>query len=206
MRVRKVVNRSGKKFRGKFPSKKVGRMIQWESLLERDAILWFEYHPSVAMYAEQPRVLLYYDKAGQQHKYVPDFRIELRNGTTVEVEVKPFTKLADRDVAAKLACIALQYQQMGANYRILTEREIRAQPRFSVFTALHRAATQLVCLNARQQWLLSEAADLLGATEHVRRLFAHDSSEEQFRRSLDDESLNWLKDFNPGENHDPLHI
>ena len=41
-------------FRGKFPSMKVNRMIHWESLLERDAIMLFEFSPGVASYREQP--------------------------------------------------------------------------------------------------------------------------------------------------------
>ncbi len=50
MLARKVVTRRGRRFRGYYPSAKLGRMVAWESLLERDAILLIEFSPGVLTY------------------------------------------------------------------------------------------------------------------------------------------------------------
>src|SRR3546814_4075345 len=39
MPVRNVITRSGRHFRGLYPSRKVGRMVVFESILERDVIM-----------------------------------------------------------------------------------------------------------------------------------------------------------------------
>lgn len=54
MLVRKVITRRGRRFRGYFPSRKLGRMVAWESLTERDVILLLEFSPGVLSYQEQP--------------------------------------------------------------------------------------------------------------------------------------------------------
>jgi hypothetical protein len=54
MRARKVVTRSGKRIRGKFPSTKLGRMVHWESLYERDAILYLFSPPATMRRRTQP--------------------------------------------------------------------------------------------------------------------------------------------------------
>lgn len=76
MRVRKVVTRSGKRFRVKFPSRKMNQMVQRESLLERDAILHFECHPLVVTYQAKSSIEIYYDREAICHKYFPDFRLD----------------------------------------------------------------------------------------------------------------------------------
>ncbi len=60
MPVRKVVTPSGRKVRGYFPSKKMGRMVAWESQIELDAILLFEFSPGVISFQEQPEKIQYY--------------------------------------------------------------------------------------------------------------------------------------------------
>ena len=64
MPVRTVVTRSGKRFRGYFPSRKLRRMVGWESILERDAIAVLEYLPTVLHYEEQPSEETYYLEDG----------------------------------------------------------------------------------------------------------------------------------------------
>lgn len=92
MPVRKVVLPTGRKVRGYFPSKKMGRMIEWESPLERDAIVLLEFSPGVVSFQEQPRKVIFYI-GGVPHVYFPDFEVVLTNGKVIDVEVKPALKL-----------------------------------------------------------------------------------------------------------------
>ena len=52
-------------------------MVEWESLLERDAILLFEFSPGVVSYQEQPAEILY-ELEGVIHRYYPDFEVILK--------------------------------------------------------------------------------------------------------------------------------
>ena len=137
MRVRKVVTRSGRHHRGKFPSLKLERMVHWESFLERDAILHFEYHPLVTSYQEQPSVELFYDEGGEVRTYYPDFRVEFDDGRDLLIEVKPASKLEKPDVKAKLDAVARRFEEQGRAFRVLTEADIRREPLFSNLRRLH---------------------------------------------------------------------
>jgi hypothetical protein len=145
-RVRRVVTRSGRGHRGKFPSLKLARLVHWESLIERDAILVTEYDPSVLRYQEQPSVETYYDKEGKVRRYTPDLMIERHDGITI-AEVKPAKKLRSLPLRAKLAAIALRMQERNQPFRILTEVEIRREPRFSNAARIHDALRSLYSLD-----------------------------------------------------------
>ncbi|MCX6056896.1 MAG: TnsA endonuclease N-terminal domain-containing protein [Chloroflexi bacterium] len=86
MPVRKVSNHS-RNVIGRFPFAKMGRMIAFESLLERDFIYLLEYDPSVKWFEEQPLSIKYLQE-GKQFQYTPDFHL-LENGQHVLVECKP---------------------------------------------------------------------------------------------------------------------
>ena len=96
MSSRKVVTRRGRRIRGYFPSYKCGRMIAWESLLERDAILLLEFSQGVVSYGDQPAVIDYSD-GEQMRKYYPDFEAMLECGEAVHMEIKPAAELEPAD-------------------------------------------------------------------------------------------------------------
>jgi hypothetical protein len=131
----KVVTRSGRKIRGHFPSLKMGHMVPWESLLERDAILLFEFSPGVRTFRAQPEEVVYVDE-DTTRRYYPDFEITGNRGRVIHVEVKPEAMLARPDVSRKLRSVADHYQRQGRDYRILTDQTIRREP-------LHRNLTLL---------------------------------------------------------------
>ena len=181
MPVRKVVTRSGKKFRGRFPSRKNAISIAWESLHEKDAILYLEYCSSVASYEEQPSEETYYVR-GVPHRYYPDLRARLVNGQVVDIEVKPSRKLLNKELKEKYGRIAAMYQKSGRNFRILTERDYRAQPLHSNLKRLHRAskliwreadmAVLLARLGSGPSWTLEQAGHLLGKGDRALALVA----------------------------------
>lgn len=102
MAVRKVVTRSGHGVRGYFPSRKMMRMVAWESQLERDAIMLLEFSLEVVGFREQP-VRVYFDQDGERHQYIPDFEVDLADGRILHVEVKPESKLRKPDIARRFA-------------------------------------------------------------------------------------------------------
>lgn len=130
MPVRKVVTPSGRKVRGYFPSKKMGRMVAWESQIELDAILLFEFSPGVAAFQEQPEKIQYYVD-GEQFTYFPDFEVVLTHGETIHVEVKPASKLKKLELRNRLENIAMHYAKQSRKFRVLTDKEIRVEPRLS---------------------------------------------------------------------------
>lgn len=127
MLSRKVVTRRGRRFRGYFPSYKLGRMVAWESLLERDALYLLEFSPGVVSYREQPTLVQYFDGA-QIRDYYPDFELALQDGSLVHLEIKSSSQFDRPKVRAKLAAIAKSYEQKEWGFRIATEREIRREP------------------------------------------------------------------------------
>lgn len=178
-RVRRVVTRSGRGHRGKFPSLKLRRFVHWESPLERDAILATEYDPSVLSYQEQPCVVTYYDANGTVHKYTPDLKIERASGDTF-AEVKPSRKLKKPDLRAKLEAIALRMKERNQPFRILTEVEIRREPRYSNLARIHDVLRSLNVLDRSKLEAIPPSlkgqqrfGDLVKALGSERLLFRH---------------------------------
>lgn len=126
--VRKAVTRSGNGFRGKFPSRKLKRMIQCESLVEMDAARYFDLHPFVKYFQEQPSVEYYYDKDGCVREYTPDFQLILQNDVEWFVEIKPEDKLARREIKEKFQLISARFEDLQKGYRIFTDVDLRQEP------------------------------------------------------------------------------
>lgn len=181
MAMRKVVTRSGRHIRGLFPSTKNQRMVAWESLLERDAIILFELSPGVVSYEEQPSVEIYYDDSSPR-KYFPDFAVTLRNGSVAHVEVKPAEKLKGRTTRARFSLIAAQYERQARQFWILTDDEIRKEPRLSnlKLLAYHRRETLmplhldtlLSALEPRTSASFADFSEVFGGPTLVFRLLA----------------------------------
>lgn len=168
MPVRRVVTRSGRRFRGFFPSVKNGCMVPWESLLERDAITLFEWLRVIRRFEAQPRVVLWYDERADVRLYVPDFRVELVDGRVFDVEIKPAEVLARPDIYLRMTLIALRYAQLDEQFRLLTEQEIRKEPRLTRARLARR-------LSGRASSLLT-GSDFVGAVDRHNPEGADDDS------------------------------
>ncbi len=122
MPVRKVSNRGGNVV-GRFPSIKMGRMIAFESLLERDFIYLLDYDDRIEWFEEQP-LTIEYQQDDQVLHYTPDFQL-LEAGQSVLVECKP-ERFVDTDenrrkfVAAQAWCA-----QRGWEFRVVTDHRVR---------------------------------------------------------------------------------
>lgn len=130
MLARPVITRRGRRFRGYFPSKKMGRMVAWESLLELDAILLLEISQGVVSYQEQP-ALIQYAQGTEQREYYPDLEVILNDGSLLHLEVKASRELDKPDIAGKYQAIAADYVHRDFPFRVVTEQEIRREPLLS---------------------------------------------------------------------------
>ena len=123
MPVRKVSNRGGNVV-GRFPSLKMGRMIAFESLLERDFIYLLDYDAHVERFEEQPLTIEYVEADRPLH-YTPDFQV-LEAGQCVLVECKPESFVESADNQRKFAVAREWCAARGWNFRVVTDTQIRA--------------------------------------------------------------------------------
>jgi hypothetical protein len=129
-RAREVVKPTGTIMRGKIPSRKNGRMIDHEGLLERDAIFLFEASFRIKKYREQP-ITIHYPDGNKLRRYTPDFELVLDIGEIILVEIKHSESLVDRALVHKLDCIERCLRQSGKTFIVLTEKLIRLEPRLT---------------------------------------------------------------------------
>lgn len=202
MRSRKVITRSGRNIRGKFPSAKLARAIHWESLLERDAILLFEFHPLVLQYQEQPLMELYYDSTGVQRACYPDFLLHFAGGDELVVEVKSRSQLARESVRTRLDDISRHFAARGRRYRVISEEAIRRQPLHDNLKILS-SARQVHCsqivdeqlpekLDARRLYSLRELEGVMGNISAALSLVAKGLLRTDLERPLSRDSEVWL--------------
>lgn len=105
-------------------------MVEWESLLERDAILLFEFSAGIKSYQEQPE-LIFYEQDGEMRRYYPDFSITLSNGEVIHLEVKPISKFNSADIVNKFNAVMRHYDRIGREFKILVDNNIRTEPRLT---------------------------------------------------------------------------
>ena len=80
VRSRTVVSRSRARPTGKYPSFKMGRMIQWESNNELNAYRLLDATPEVLAYHEQP-LTIRFTLNGEPHIHYPDVLVRSRPAT-----------------------------------------------------------------------------------------------------------------------------
>lgn len=126
LRSRKVVSRSKCRGTGKFPSPKVGRMVQWESPVELDAIKVIEADPRYLSYAEQP-VVIRYRMDGCIRLHYPDIEVRWRGGKELQ-EIKTDLEAQDAEVQRRSALMARDLPMFGYGYRLVRRSELHAGP------------------------------------------------------------------------------
>lgn len=135
-RARRVITRAVYRPKGIFASGKAQRSIQWESQLERDLVVQLEFQHDVLRYREQPATLGL-EVEGKARRYTPDFAVERPWGVDI-IEVKPADIAARPEWQALFQAAAERIGGLGLRYQILTEREIRVEPRLSNIRLLLR--------------------------------------------------------------------
>jgi hypothetical protein len=150
-RVREPIGRSFGLVRGKFPSRKMGRMIHWESQLERDAVLLLEFSSGIAKFREQP-IRTYYSFDGKTRRYTPDFELTFHSGEIQFIEVKPLQKSLDPTESHRLTKIREHFENSGRTFRIITETEIRKAQLLENLRVLFRYRHAALDAFDRRKW------------------------------------------------------
>ncbi|MES2407955.1 MAG: TnsA endonuclease N-terminal domain-containing protein [Pseudomonadota bacterium] len=141
-RARTIVRHTGGIVRGKFPSRKNGRMVHHEGLLELDAIYLFEASPRVIRYREQPTTIQYPDGV-KLRRYTPDFELVLDGGDTVFIEVKPVRSLEGEGVRHKLQKVTSYLNRAAKRFVILTGDTLRQEPSLSNLKWIYHQAARI---------------------------------------------------------------
>ena len=129
-RAREVVKRSNPMVTGKYPSLKAGRMVQWESQLERDALYLMDASPLVRELGEQP-VKLSFILNGEERDHFPDFLSNV-DGIKVFVEVKPEDKSQKQYYQDRTNFLEKTLPIYGYRYLVITEKDIRQKTRLEI--------------------------------------------------------------------------
>lgn len=130
IRSRKVVTRSRARPTGKFPSWKMDRMLQWESVAELNAMRLLDAAPSVRSFAEQP-VVIRYSLDGERRIHYPDLLVKRDDGLKEFWEVKSAKDAAREEVVARTTLLQAALPTYGYEYRMVYAEELRRQPRLS---------------------------------------------------------------------------
>jgi len=146
-RIRKIVKRSNHRVTGKFPSWKMKRMMQWESTLERDAFYLLDANPNVIEFHEQPAKISY-TLGGEDHCHYPDIFVKTSHDSSF-IEVKESKDAADELVTERTEFLSFQLPVRGFSYGVLTEDEIRQEPRLSNSRRLVRYGRKEVPIQIR---------------------------------------------------------
>ncbi|MHC8491238.1 Tn7 transposase TnsA N-terminal domain-containing protein [Thalassospira sp. SM2505] len=101
-----------------------------------------EFDPAVLRYREQPEPLTYFE-SGKQRKYTPDFIAQMTRGLTV-FEVKPYDQSIMSPLKERLVAFKEHYAAQDIDFVVMTEREIRREPRLSNITKLLRYQREIV--------------------------------------------------------------
>lgn len=131
--VRRVVRRNATRVTWRLPSVKMGCLVACESGAERKHALRLEADAAVVRFHTQPEVVTW-RKDGAARRHVPDFRVELEDGSVELHEVKPRDALRDLDGMAFEERTIVLREALGARgvrYRVIDDTEFDRQPRLA---------------------------------------------------------------------------
>jgi hypothetical protein len=107
----------------------MGRMVHWESTLERDAFYLLDTNPIVQEFREQPAQITYMLN-DSEHRHFPDILVRTAHGCLFK-EVKTDEEAADEKIIARTAHLKPLLHTQGFDYEVLRESDIRREPRLS---------------------------------------------------------------------------
>ena len=154
VRARRVVTRSRARGTGKYPSWKIGRMVQWESPHELNAFRLLDANPAVLAFAEQPAVIVY-RLQGETYRHYPDAVVATSQGSEFW-EVKSSVDASSPELIERTRLLAAHLPAMGYGYRMVLGEDLSRNPRLrNVLTILRhgRRALQLPEREALRQIL-----------------------------------------------------
>jgi len=148
VRSRRVVTRSRFRPTGKYPSWKMGRMLQWESMNELHAFRLLDCDPRVTAFTDQPCEIVYVDGAKTRHHY-PDIYAEIDSNHELW-EVKAEREASQSEVLTRTQLLTSGLQQYGFTYRVVLDHELAKQPRLDNAKTLLRYGRRTASENERE--------------------------------------------------------
>lgn len=148
-RARKVVSRSNAKATGKYPSLKMGRMVQYESIHEKNAFMLLDACHEVLSYGEQP-CRIDYVMDGVQRKHYPDIKVQLPWGIELwEVKTESDAKISE--VFERTTFMQSALPHLGFNYRLVTANILAHNPRLDNIKKLLRYGRKAIAPTSRER-------------------------------------------------------
>ena len=147
-RIRKVVKRSNARNSGKYPSWKMGRMMQWESPHEGNAMCILDASPAVLSYCEQPCEITY-TLNGEKHRHYPDFLVAT-TGCKEFWEVKTTEDANRHEVAQRTAYLTEALPCHGYGYRVVVAESLASQPQLSNIKRLNKLGRQALTVTQQE--------------------------------------------------------
>lgn len=144
IRSRKVVKRSNARNTGKYPSWKMQRMMQWESVHEGNAMRILDATPHVASFNEQPCEIIY-TLNGVQHRHYPDLLV-IQKYSREFWEVKTRSDAERPDVAERTAFLANNLPEYGYGYQLILAEVLAKQPRLDNVKRLNKLGRRPVSI------------------------------------------------------------
>ena len=139
LRSRTVVSRSRARGSGRYPSWKMGRMVQWDSPNELNAFRLLDADPVVKAFHEQP-LAIRFTLDGETHLHYPDLLVEWSNGRRELSEIKPEREAAHPQTLACTRFLESALPHVGFAYRLVVAEELKMGPRLS--NALNRSCAR----------------------------------------------------------------
>jgi hypothetical protein len=169
MPVRKVANQGGNVV-GHFPSLKLGRMVSYESLIERDLIYLLEFAPDVQWFTEQP-LTIPYQHQGKDRGYTPDFHV-VRGALNTLVECKPQGRVALAENQRKFVAAQAWCANQGWTFQVITDAQLRRGYRLPNVKLLHQFARYEISREMKQriQEALASAEEPTTVADLTRRV------------------------------------
>ncbi len=111
-------------------------IVVCESALERDAYLHLEFDPKVRTYRVQPYTIEY--DTHPKLKTFPDAEVIGSDGRWTIIQIKMKATYEKHLSKPHFRNEGSLFRSLGWNYRVLTEREIRIEPRLKNLKLMHR--------------------------------------------------------------------
>lgn len=127
--VRKAITRSKQTIRAAVPSTKGKRSIDCESGLESKFALYAEISPVVVDWFCQP-FKIQLAQADSITTYTPDFKLTLRSGAIVIIEVKPLSRCLESSTLTKLRAAHHYFGEIGWEYKVFTDHDMDSSEYF----------------------------------------------------------------------------
>src|SRR5208337_503554 len=147
VRSRRVVTRSRFRPTGKYPSWKMQRMLQWESINELNAFRLLDCDPRVKAFTEQPCEIVYFDGIETRHHY-PDIFVAIDSDQELW-EVKAECEAVQSGVSTRTDLLTSGLRRYGFTYRVVLDHELAKEPRLGNAKTLlrygRRAASDNEC-------------------------------------------------------------